>query len=103
MSREVALRGGAGSVANGDGILLVGRTLYVVQNRSNQIAEIQLSRRLTSGRIRSVLRDEDFDVPTTVARSRGGLYAVNARFGTEPTPSTEYDVVKVDAPRRRGR
>lgn len=34
---------GGKSVTNGDGILLQGKTLYVVRNQLNQIAEIQLS------------------------------------------------------------
>ena len=31
---------------NGDGLLLDGRTLYVVQNRDNKVAVVRLSRRL---------------------------------------------------------
>lgn len=35
---------GGGSVPNGDGILLEGRTLYVVQNQDNKIAVVHLKR-----------------------------------------------------------
>jgi hypothetical protein len=31
-----------------------------------------------------------------VARFGRFLFAVNARFGTPPTPQTEYDIVRVD-------
>ena len=41
---------GGADVLNGDGILLRGRTLFVVQNRLNQIAVIHLSRDLARGR-----------------------------------------------------
>jgi hypothetical protein len=41
------------------------------------------------------ISDEDFDVPTTIARVGKSLYAPNARFTTPPTPDTEYDVVRV--------
>jgi sugar lactone lactonase YvrE len=88
-SRRVALTGGdRGRLENADGILRDGRTLYVVQNRSNRIAVVRLAADLRSGRIVRTLRDGDFDVPTTVARKGSFLYAVNARFGTDPTSRT---------------
>jgi sugar lactone lactonase YvrE len=80
---------------NGDGILLVGPVLFVVQNQLNQIAAILLDRRLERGVRVATLTDPDFDVPTTVARLGLRLYAINARFNTPPTPETTYDVVKV--------
>ena len=39
-------------VPNGDGILLRGRTLYVVQNRLNKVAVLRLDRRLRSASLR---------------------------------------------------
>jgi sugar lactone lactonase YvrE len=86
---------GAQTVTNGDGILLDGRTLYVVRNRDNEIAKIRLDRRLRSGRIVARITDSDFAVPTTIDEHGRWLYAVNARFGTPPTPTTTYQVVKV--------
>ncbi len=78
-------------VVNGDGILLDGRTLYVVQNRDNKVAVIRLSRRLDSGDVRTHLTDPDFDVPTTIDDFGDRLYAVNARFRpTPPPPDFEY-------------
>ncbi|MEJ7566696.1 MAG: hypothetical protein WKF41_00365 [Gaiellaceae bacterium] len=55
---------------NGDGILLTGKILYVVQNRDNKIARIALAARLDSGRITGYLTDPDFDVPDDDRRSR---------------------------------
>jgi sugar lactone lactonase YvrE len=90
---------GGYSLTNGDGLELgtVGRTvqLFVVRNRLNLVADLRLDRSLTRGTLARELTDSDFDVPTTVAEVRGALYAVNARFGTPPTPETEYDVVRV--------
>jgi sugar lactone lactonase YvrE len=83
------------SVVNGDGILLQGRTLYVVQNQNNQIAVVKLSPDLTSGTIVRTIKSPHFDVPTTIARHGDRLYAVNARFTTPPTPDTTYTVVSV--------
>jgi sugar lactone lactonase YvrE len=91
----IPLSGLADSVPFGDGILLEGRTLYVVQNQLNQIAVVELSPHLTSGEIVELITDENFRVPTTVASFGRYLYAVNARFGTPPTPDTEYEVVQV--------
>jgi hypothetical protein len=84
-----------GSVPNGDGLLLIGRTLYVVQNQDNKIAVIHLKRGLRRGAIKRYLTDDDFDVPTTIAERGGFLWAVNARFTTPVTPATTYDVVRV--------
>lgn len=86
---------GGASVPNGDGILLQGKTLYVVQNRLNRIAVVQLNAGLTAGEIVDTITDSDFRVPTTIARFGNSLYAVNARFGTPPTPETDYEVVRV--------
>ena len=86
---------GTVGVPSGDGLLLQGKTLYVVQNVLNQIAVVELSADLSSGTITETITDADFRVPTTVARFGNALYAVNARFGTLPTPDTEYEVVRV--------
>jgi hypothetical protein len=86
---------GGDTVTNGDGLLLHGRRLYVVQNRDNQIAVVHLKKNLRRGEVKRHLMDDDFDVPTTVAFKGGYLWAVNARFTTPPAADTEYDVVRV--------
>jgi sugar lactone lactonase YvrE len=92
-TRLVELEGG--DVRNGDGILLVGRTLYVVQNFLNRVAVVELERDLTEGEIEGHLTDPDLDIPTTIARKGRRLYVVNARFTTPPTPDTQYQVVQL--------
>lgn len=86
---------GGGSVANGDGILLKGNTLYVVQNQLNQVAVIRLNHRLTSGEIVKLVTDPNLDIPTTIADFGRLLYVVNARFSTPPTPDTTYTIVRL--------
>lgn len=86
---------GGYAVTNGDGLLRRGRTLYVVQNRLNTVAVIRLDRDGTAGTLRRTIVSDDFDVPTTVARRGSRLYLPNARFGTEPTPTTDYWVTRV--------
>jgi hypothetical protein len=83
------------SVPMGDGILLDGHTLYVVQNRLNLVAKIALSAKLDSGRVVSRTGNPDFDVPTTIAEHGKSLYAVNARFEPPPRPTPDYWVTKV--------
>jgi sugar lactone lactonase YvrE len=90
---EVIDLGGA-VMTNGDGLWLDGRTLYVVRNRLNQIAVIELDRTLTSGEVVDTITSSAFDVPTTIAEFGNSLYAVNARFST-PVPGARYDVVRV--------
>jgi hypothetical protein len=85
---------GGTTLVNGDGILLSGRVLYVVQNRNNRIARVALNGRLTSGRVTGFITDSDFDVPTTVDDFGRRLYAPNARFGTAGA-NARYDIVQV--------
>lgn len=84
-----------GAVPFGDGLVLTGRTLYVVQNQLNQVAPITLSPDLSVGTIGSPLTDPAFNVPTTAAQFGHSLYVVNAKFGTPPA-GTPYEVVRVD-------
>ena len=85
---------GGAILTNGDGLLLQGKTLYVVQNFSNRIAVFQLAPDLGSGSLTRTITNPNFDVPTTVALFGGRLYAVNARFSTSPTPTTTYSIVQ---------
>lgn len=87
---------GGNTLPNGDGILLHGKTLYVVQNRLNQVAQVDLATDLLSGSVSEVLTSSDFSIPTTVAEFGSSLYAVNARFGVPPGPGTEYWVTRLD-------
>lgn len=87
---------GGATLANGDGLLVVGTTLYVVQNFSNTVAVVRLAADGTSGTLVDQLTSPEFDVPTTVAAYGSSLFLPNARFSTPPTPDTEYDVVRID-------
>jgi sugar lactone lactonase YvrE len=89
---------GAETVENGDGILVEGQTLYVVQNRQNLVTAITLAADLATGTVRARVSHAAFDVPTTIAGNSRGLYVVNARFGIVVTPDTPYNVVRFDRP-----
>jgi sugar lactone lactonase YvrE len=86
---------GGATLPNGDGILLHGRTLYVVQNQLDKIAVVTLNPSLTRGAVTREITDDDFDVPTTIDKFGKWLYAVNARFGRASGPDATYQVVQV--------
>ncbi len=87
---------GGATMTAGDGILLHGRTLYVVRNQRNEIAVIRLTPDLSSGTVVGVITNAAFDVPTTIARHGNALYAVNARFGTPGPNTATYTAVRVE-------
>ena len=90
----VDLRGA--TLTNGDGLLVVGRTLYVVQNQLNRVAVVELDPSGTSGEVVDYLTSPEFQVPTTVDAYANSLFLPNARFGTPPTPDTTYQVTRID-------
>jgi sugar lactone lactonase YvrE len=96
IARAIVLAGGE-SVPGGDGILLDGKTLYVVQNSRDVVAKIALAPNLRSGRvIRRISDPANLDFPTTIAELGNRLYAVNARFDfPSPNAATPYWVTKL--------
>ena len=84
---------GGAFLFNADGILLDGKTLYVVQNFMNQIAVVKLDGDLYSGSVVKYITDPVFNIPTTIDEHGSYLYAVNANFLNNP--SGVFEVVKV--------
>ena len=87
---------GGETLPNADGLLLHGKTLYVVQNVRNRIAVVTLSPDYLSGEIVGFITEPFTSnpatkVPTTVARFGDALYAVTAGFAA---PSPDF-VVRV--------
>jgi DNA-binding beta-propeller fold protein YncE len=86
----VAVDLGASTLPNADGLLLRGKTLYVVQNRLNRVAVVELSADLTAGELTRFITEPFasnplLQVPTTIAAFGNALYAVTAGFAA-PTP-----------------
>jgi Cu-Zn family superoxide dismutase len=79
-------------LTNGDGLLLRGRTLYVVRNALGVIAKLRLDRRLTRATAAGTITDPTFAFPTTMAQARNRFLVVNAQFdkrmGTPKLPFT---------------
>jgi sugar lactone lactonase YvrE len=86
----------------GDGLLLDGQDLYVVQGIFDQIKVVRLDAELTSGRVVRTITSTSFDFPSTIAEFAGSLYVVNARFKDAPPPcswpNVNFDVVRVPKP-----
>ena len=92
IATQIDLAGEA--VPNGDGLVLLGQTLYVVQNQVNQIGVISLSSDLRSGDLGEPITNPLFNIPTTAAVFGDSLYVVNAKFGSPPA-TTDYEIIKV--------
>jgi sugar lactone lactonase YvrE len=88
-----------GAAAGGDGLLLDGKDLYVVQGFVNRIAVVRLSPDLASGTVTGYRTSGDFDFPSTIAELGGAMYAVNANFDEAPppfpAPNAEFSVVRL--------
>ncbi|WP_199829057.1 NHL repeat-containing protein [Streptomyces rimosus] len=86
---------GGEALTNPDGLLLIDHTLYIAQNRKNEVASLRLD---DSGKAAKIVRrttDNRFDIPTRIAVSGERLYLPNARTTTEPTPTTPYTAVAI--------
>ncbi|MGI9248374.1 MAG: superoxide dismutase [Woeseiaceae bacterium] len=86
-------------VPTGDGLVLRGKTLYVVQNLLNAIAVFTMSPDFSTATLTGYLVDSDLNIPSTADSFGPWLYAVNARFldcFPGPCPGLEYDIVRVD-------
>lgn len=83
------------STNNGDGMLIRGRWLYVIQNADNLIAVIRLSRGLTSGQFVKTITKDSLDVPTTGTFAAGHLYVVNSRFGIADPTTADYWITRL--------
>jgi sugar lactone lactonase YvrE len=101
---QIDLGGGGLPTGSADGLLLDGRTLYVVQNLLNQISAVRLASDLASGEVIGTITDSAFAVPATIAEFGSSIYAINARFdmgfppffgGPLHDPPLEYDVAQV--------
>ncbi|TDE15830.1 hypothetical protein [Jiangella asiatica] len=103
-SRQIAVTGGTLTPGAQDGVLLDGRTLWVVENFANRVVGIRLGHDLATGRITDIVTDDDvgglFRIPTTVVERGDRLAVVNARFdlGMPPPPGSDFDVVVFDKP-----
>lgn len=90
---------GGETVPGGDGMVLDGNTLYVVQNGADQVSVITLSDDFSSGTLDRVIEDERLADSATAALVGSNLLVVNAQFSAmqgEPTLPFTVSVVPIE-------
>jgi Cu-Zn family superoxide dismutase len=83
-------------VVGGDGLLLDGGRLVVVQGGLAQLTFIELDHRGLHGNVVGKLADPTFRGPSTVARAHSRYLVVNADFATSTVPFTVSGVARPD-------
>lgn len=99
-SKEVVeINLGGKTLTNGDGLLLDGRTVYVVRNEQELIVPVELSGEYTRGEVGEPFTDSSFAFPTTIAKTDGRLLVVNSQFDKqEVEPELPFTVSSVEIP-----
>jgi Cu-Zn family superoxide dismutase len=90
---------GGATIPGGDGMVLLGRTLWVVN--SGKITEVRLAGDLASGSITMSFTDPTLVSPTTAAYANGRLLVVNSQFnkrGPGLTPDLPFTISSLPTP-----
>ena len=96
---EITLAGGD-RMTSGDGILLVGQTLYVARNSLNLIVAVRLAPDFGSGQQVGSFTNAAFQYTTTIAQAGNRLLVVNSQFNRRMAgnPELPFSVVGVPMP-----
>jgi sugar lactone lactonase YvrE len=88
---------GGESVATGDGLVLDGRTLYVVRQGEEEIVSVELSQDLAKGRVFSRYKNPALAWPATAVKAGDQLLVVNTQFNKRTTkdPVTPFAIVGI--------
>ena len=92
---------GGATVPAGDGILLQGSTLWVLQNNVALLTEIRLNVERATGQVIARTTDPSFAFPTTLTDARGRLLVVNSQFnrrGPVLSPTLPFTVSVIRKP-----
>jgi hypothetical protein len=85
-------------LTNADGIVLRGRTLWVVQNFTRQISKLKLRHDFETATLEEVLPTPADRTFTTAKRVGGRLLVVDSKFGFPPAAAVAEDrIVTIDA------
>jgi sugar lactone lactonase YvrE len=82
------------SLENGDGLVINGSNLLVVQNAQEQVLEVKLSRGQTQGEVVGETTDPTFKTPTTAAIAHDRLLVVNSEFFETDGPPYTVSSIK---------
>ncbi len=87
---------GGADLTAGDGILLVGNTLYVSRNQFGQIVPVTMSEDFSMGTAGEPLTDPSLIFPTTIALADDSLLVVNSQFNNRGgTPQLPFTVSRL--------
>jgi sugar lactone lactonase YvrE len=90
---------GRDTLTNGDGLLLDGRTVYVVRNEQALIVPVKLSGEYITGEVGESFTDPSFAYPTTIAKTDGRLLVVNSQFDKqEGEAKLPFTVSNIEVP-----
>lgn len=87
-----------GTLTGGDGLLIEGRTVYVVRGNdqaSVSVLTLSLGRQGLTATFRGRVTNPALQVPSTATRVGGVLYAVNARFGVANPATASYALTRL--------
>ena len=71
---------GGEDLTGGDGLVLEGRSLYLVRNAAREVVLLELSADMLTAEVVSRFTDPSFEFPTTAAKIGGELLVVNSQF-----------------------
>ncbi|CAA9436073.1 MAG: Superoxide dismutase [Cu-Zn] precursor [uncultured Rubrobacteraceae bacterium] len=88
---------GGETLKTGDGLLLDGRTLYVVREVPGSVVPVRLSKDFASGTVDDAFSDPSLRFPTTIAQYEDRLLVVNSQLNTT-RPKLPFTVSSVPIP-----
>jgi Cu-Zn family superoxide dismutase len=88
---------GGESLTTGDGLVLDGRTLYVVRQGEQEIVTIELAADLSKGRVLNRFKNPDLRWPATAVKVGDRLLVVNTQFNRRNTkdPATPFSIAGI--------
>lgn len=88
---------GGEAIATADGLVLDGRTLYIVRQGEQEIVTVTLSDDLAKGRVVSRFKNAALQWPATAAKAGNQLLVVNTQFNKRGSkdPSLPFSIVGV--------
>lgn len=90
---------GGAELTAGDGILLIGKTLYVTRNSFGEIVPVTMSEDYSTGTAGAAFTDPSFIFPTTIAQADDSLLVANSQFNNrEGTPELPFSVSRIPLP-----
>jgi len=87
---------GGADLTAGDGILLIGNTLYVTRNQFGEIVPVTMSEDFSTGTAGAAITDPSLIFPTTIAQAGDSLLVVNSQFNNRGgTPELPFTVSRL--------